>query len=247
MNPGGINLQFSQRAPQLTDKAPNAANLKVTAILDHAEPSICALAAEFRRQHRHDQELLQAGHRFLVESVKPIYTVDELQPASRTLRKRMGSCSQRMACLEAVSRAASVATRARVLRVSGKFWYPRFRGLSAFIPRDILLVWPQFYLDGAWVDFDELYGSPRELTRQADRGFSNEGESVFDAVAHTPVDFLAKTCKAGCSSNFDLSRFILADEGFFDTRDEVFQRFGSFRKTLRGLAFEILFGGRRSA
>lgn len=117
----------------------------------------------------------------LLEFVKPIYTVNELQPASHTLRKRMGSCSQRMACLEALSRAAGIATRSRALRVSGRFWYPRFRGLSMFIPRSILLVWPQFYFDGAWVDFDELYGSPEDLARRADHGFSNDGESVFDA------------------------------------------------------------------
>jgi hypothetical protein len=230
----------------LADQAPSSANLKATSILDHTEPSICALAAELRRQHSHDREFLQAAHRYLSESVKPIYTLDEWQPASRTLLKRLGSCSQRMACLEAVARAAGVATRSRALRVDGKFWYPRFRGLSGFIPKSILLVWPQFFLDGIWVDFDELYGPLADLAKRADRAFSNEGESVFDAVAHTPVDFLAKTCGAGCSSDFDLSRFIVAHEGFFDTRDEVFERFGSLHATLRGRAFRIVFGGRKS-
>jgi hypothetical protein len=85
-----------------------------------------------------------------------------------------------------------------------------------------------------------------DLAKQAGRPFSNEGESVFDAVAHTPVDFLAKTCRAGCCSDFDLSRFIVAHEGFFDTRDEVFERFGSLHTTLRGWAFRIVFGGRKS-
>ena len=139
-------------------KAPNAANLKATGILDCSAPSISGLATEFRRQHRQGRELLKAAHRHLVEVVKPVYTLDELQPASHTLRKRMGSCSQRMACLEAFSRAAGIATRSRALRVSGRFWYPRFRVLSLFIPRSILLLWPQFYFDGAWVDFDDLYG-----------------------------------------------------------------------------------------
>jgi hypothetical protein len=230
----------------LADQAPNSANLKATAILDHTEMSICALAAELRREHSHDRELLQAGHRHLSESVRPVYTLDEWQPTSRTLLKRVGSCSQRMACLEAVARAAGVATRSRALRVSGKFWYPRFRGLSLFIPKSVILVWPQFFIDGIWVDFDELYGPLSDLAKRADRAFSNDGESVFDAVAHTPVDFLAKTCGAGCSSDFDLSRFIMAHEGFFDTRDEVFERFGSLHATLRGWAFRIFFGGRKS-
>lgn len=200
MNSGGINLQFNEEATQLADEAPNAANLRATGILDCSEPSISGLATEFRRQHRQGRDLLQAVHRPLVEVVKPVYTLDELQPASHTLRKRMGSCRQRMACLEALSRTAGIATRSRALCVSGRFWYPRFRVLSMFIPRSILLLWPQFYFDGAWVDFDDLYGSPEDLAGRADHGFLNDGESVFDAVAPTPVDFLAKTCRAGCSA-----------------------------------------------
>jgi hypothetical protein len=114
--------------------------LKATAILDYAQPVVCELAEQLRRQHKRDRELLQAAHRQLVDLVKPVYALNEFQPASHTIRRRCGSCSQRMACLESISRAAGVATRARALRVSGKFWYPRFRGLAVFIPRSILLV-----------------------------------------------------------------------------------------------------------
>jgi len=134
-----------------------------------------------------------------------------------------------------------------MLQVSGRFWYPRFRASRAFIPKRILLVWPQFFFEGTWVDFDELYGPATELAKKAERGFSNDGESIFDAVDHTPVDFMAKTCRAGCArSNFDLSKFVLSDEGFFDTRDEVFERFGSFHTTMRGRVFEMIYGGRAS-
>jgi hypothetical protein len=247
VNSGGINLQFNEEATQLADEARNTANLKATGILDYSESSLSGVAAEFRRQHRPGRELLQAAHRYLVEFVKPFYILDELQPACHTLRKRVGSCRQRMACLEAVSRAAGIVTRSRALRVSGRFWYPRFRGFSMFIPKSILLVWPQFYFDGDWVDFDELYGSPEGLGKRANNEFSNEGESAFDAVAPTPVDSLAKTCPVGCFPSFDLSRFVLADEGFFDARDVVFERFGSIQNTIRGCVFEILFGGRQSA
>jgi hypothetical protein len=45
----------------------------------------------------------------------------------------------------------------------------------------------------------------------------------------------------------DLSSFVLEDEGFFDTRDEILERFGSMQNTIRGRVFEILFGGRKSA
>ncbi len=200
-----------------------------------------------RQRDPEDRKLLQSAHRYLVNLVKPIYTLDELQPVSQTLHKGRGSCSQRMACLEAVSRACGVPTRARGLQVSGRFWYPRFRLFRPFIPGRILLVWPQFFVQGIWIDFDELYGTAADLAERAERAFNNNGESIFDAVDHTPVDFLAKTCRVGCArSNFDLSRFVLADEGFFDTRDEVFERFGSFQATLRGRMFEALYGGSTS-
>jgi hypothetical protein len=110
-----------------------------------------------------------------------------------------------------------------------------------------LLVWPQFFVDGSWIDFDELYGSAAELAERAERAFSNDGESIFDAVGHTPVDFMAKTCGPSCApSKFDLSKFVLADEGFLDTRDEAFARFGSFHTTLRGRMFQVIYGGRAS-
>src|SRR5271166_3191364 len=227
---------------------PTLANLRATSILDYDHAIIRDLATRLQGREPEHRKLLQSAHRYLADFVKPIYTVDELQPASQTLRKQRGSCSQRMACLEALSRAGGVPTRSRVLQISGRFWYPRFRLFRAFIPKRILLVWPQFFILDAWIDFDELYGPAAELAERAERTFSNDGESIFDAVDHTAVDFMAKTCGAACAySNFDLSRFVLSDEGFFDTRDEVFERLGSFQATLRGRIFELIYGGRSSS
>jgi hypothetical protein len=240
------SVQFcDERANQSVAVTPNPANLKATPILDHEAGAIRDLAASLPREpHR---QLLQAAHRSLVKLVRPIYTLDELQPASRTLRAGGGACSQRMACLEAVSRACGIPTRARVLFVSGRFWYPRFRLFRGFIPKSILLVWPQFFVEGTWIDFDELYGPALDLAAKAERPFRNDGESIFDAVDRTPVDFMAKTCGPACvPSNFDLSKFIVSDEGFLDTRDEAFARFGSFQTTFRGRMFELLYGGRAS-
>jgi transglutaminase-like putative cysteine protease len=226
---------------------PTSANLQATSILDYHEAIIRDLAMRLREREPEDRKLVQSAHRYLVKFVKPIYTLDELQPASQTLRKQRGSCSQRMACLEAVSRACGIPTRSRGLQVSGRFWYPRFRMFRAFIPSRILLVWPQFFVYGIWIDFDELYGTAAELAERSEHAFNNDGESIFDAVDHTPVDFMAKTCRVGCAPfNFDLSRFVLANEGFFDTRDEVFEHFGSFQATLRGRMFEVIYGGRAS-
>ena len=234
-----------ERANQSVASTPDPANLKATPILDHEDVAIRKLAASLPREpHR---QLLQAAHRSLVKLISPVYSLDELRPASRTLHAGRGSCSQRMACLEAVSRACGIPTRGRVLFVSGRFWYPRFPLFRSFIPKTVLLVWPQFFLEGTWIDFDELYGPALDLAAKAERPFRNDGESIFDAVDRTPVDFMAKTCGPACvPSNFDLSKFVVSDEGFFDTRDEAFARFGSFQTTLRGRMFELLYGGHAS-
>jgi hypothetical protein len=126
--------------------------------------------------------------------------------------------------------------------------YPRFRFFRWFIPRSVLLAWPQFFLDGAWLDFDELHEPMEQLAGATSHRFTNEGESLFEAVEKTPVDFLGKTCGVACAvPEQSLSNFVIADRGFFDTRDEVFERFGSFQHTLRGRAFEAIFGGRKSS
>lgn len=149
---------------------PTPVNLAPTPILNHGDPSIQALASKLRSLHRSDRRFVLEAHRRITGTVKPVYTLNELQPASRTLRKQKGSCSQRMACLEAIARAGGVPTRVRALQVSGKFWGPRFPAFEAFIPRSILLVWPQFYADGAWLDVDELYASAIDLAKVAENG-----------------------------------------------------------------------------
>ena len=101
---------------------------------------------------------------------------------------------------------------------------------------------------GAGQDFDELHGPVTQLAKTSAHGFTNDAESLFEAVEHTPVDFLGKTCGlANAIAGYDLSRFVLADKGFFDTRDEALKHFGTFYGTWRGRAFELLFGDRKSS
>ncbi len=76
------------------------------------------------------------------------------------------------------------------------------------------------------------------------------GETLFEAVAHTAVDFYGKSQQCGvvCSTTrFDLSRYVVGDEGLFDTRDELFAKFGSLQYSWRGRIFEVVCGGRKSA
>jgi hypothetical protein len=153
-----------------------------------------------------------------------------------------------MACLEALARAGGIATRVRALYVDGRFWFPRFPLVRVFLPRRVLLVWPQFLLENHWVDFDELYASMSRLVVMSAGAFTNEGESLFEAVQHTPIDFFGKTCGLACAkSEHNLSRFVVANEGTFDARDEVLDRFGSLQDTLRGRLFGVLMKGRSSS
>jgi len=225
----------------------NPANLAPTPILDHEHPRVRAIADSLAAGAPRSR--LREAHRRLQAAVRPVYTLDELQPASVTLAKARGSCSQRIACLEAVARADGVPTRVRALLVSGRFWYPRFgRLLRPFLPRRILLAWPQFHLDGAWTDLDELFGDAASLVSSAREGFTNDGETLFEAIGHTSVDFLHKTttCGAACSATFDLSKHVLADEGFFDSRDALFASRLLLQHTLSGRVFEAFWGGRES-
>jgi len=227
---------------------PAPGNLIETAILDIRNNEIARLATELSASSGSGHGFLRKTHLHLVQTLHPVYSVNEQQPASLTLRRGRGSCSQRTAVLEAIARAAGIPTRVHAFAVKGNFWYPRFRFTRPFIPKSVLLVWPQFYVGDKWLDFDELHAPIEQIAATAKSGFTNTGESLFDAVESKPVDFLGKTCGLGCYRvECDLSKFLLNNHGLFDTRDEVFQQFGSFQHTLRGRAFEMVFGDRKSS
>src|SRR5437762_1821538 len=89
----------------------NYLNLQPTPVLNHDNSSIRKIAAELQFFCTSSTAFLRLSHSFLSGIVKPVYTLDEFQPASVTLAKGRGSCSQRMACLEALARANNIATR----------------------------------------------------------------------------------------------------------------------------------------
>jgi Transglutaminase-like superfamily len=227
---------------------PSPSNLIGTAILDIHHEKIMGLATILSRSDQSGLEFLRTAHLHLVQALRPVYSVNEQQQASLTLQKRRGSCSQRTAVLEAIARAGGVPNRVHAFAVEGRFWYPRFRFTKPFIPDSVLLVWPQFYVGDRWLDFDELHAPIDQMAADAKGGFTNAGESIFEAVKNTPIDFMGKTCGLACSRpEHDLSRFLVENYGLFDTRDEAFEQFGSFQHTLRGRAFELVFGDRKSS
>jgi hypothetical protein len=232
------------RRSEVSSSDVTEANLRSTAILDYPSEPVQALVQQLKADAA-PRDILHAGYQLLREEVRPVYTIDELQPTSRTLAKGNGSCSQRFACLESIARAAGIGTRVRGLWIAGKFWNPRFRFTKPFIPSQILLAWPQFYLEGGWVSVEELFESSERLSERNPSGFANDGESLFDAIDHVALDFAGKT--AACASGAcDLSGYVGGDAGLFASRDQLFAAIPSFQHTLRGRAFELIYGGRKS-
>ncbi len=233
------------RRIDMSSSTVSESNLRPTRILDFENERVQAVVRQLEIPGAAPRDFLYAGYQLLRQEVRPIYTVDELQPTSHTLAKGQGSCSQRFACLESVARAAGIPTQVRGLWIAGRFWNPRFELTKSFIPSRILLVLPQFYLDEAWVSVEELFDSTTRLAERNPHGFANDGESLFDAIDHVALDFDGKTaaCAAGAC---DLSRFVVGDAGLFASRDDLFAVAPSLQYTLRGRAFELIYGGRKS-
>ena len=114
------------------DSAPRPANLKATTILDIDDHQFHRIVETLAHQGLSVRIRLQKAHILLIALLRPVYSVDEWQPTSKTLHKKRGSCSQRMACLEAVARSMKIPTRVRAVYVKGSFWYPRFRLMRPF-------------------------------------------------------------------------------------------------------------------
>ena len=210
--------------------------IQPTAILDYDSSIVRRFAESIHVDDASKLNFLRAAHLAVSERVKPVYTVKEFQPVSKTLALGRGSCSQRLACLKALARLKGISTRDRALWVAGKFWNKRFPLTRAFIPKRILLAWPQFYSDSKWLGLEEIFGQMEELAGRS-AGFTNDSETLFEAVRATAVDFEGKT--RVCSPNCDLSQFVEATDGLFEARDDLFESLGAFEKTWRGRAFEL--------
>jgi hypothetical protein len=223
-------------------------HLQPTPILNSTHPGIVRFTQEVLAEYPAGGRIfLQAAHQWLSEQLSAVYTLNERQPAAITLMRGCGSCSQRMAVLEAVARAAGIGTRSRALWIKGHFWSTRFGRLSPFLPQRVLLAWPEFFLDECWVGFEELYGPLDELADRSRTGFTNAtGDTLFEAVSRTAVDWYGQTC-SGPSSSCNLSGFIIADDGVFSSRDAVFDHAGLLLHQPGGCLFELIFGGRKAA
>jgi hypothetical protein len=146
--------------------------------------------------------------------------MNEAVPASRTLRRRAGSCSQRLAILESVARAIGVKTRVRALLIDRSFWYPRFPRIGYALPDQTMLAWPEFQIEEHWRSAAELFGP---IGCHGGGAFANRGsETLFEAVGRCAVDWDGRSK----DDRYDLSRFVRSDLGYFADRDEAFARLG---------------------
>ncbi|MGW1990942.1 transglutaminase domain-containing protein [Embleya sp. NPDC001921] len=199
-------------------------------------------------------QVLRTAHRLIATAVRPVYSVQDERPTSQVLRLGRGSCSQRLAVLEAVARASGVATRVRGLLLDGAFWYPRFPHLRRIVPDQVVLAWPEFHLTGPstgdhptshWLTVAELFGGLDELSGGPGGGFTNAGpETLFEALSRTAIDWdgatLCPTTDAGAAC--DLSAYVLADLGHFGSRDELFARHGQTLCRVARLVAEPVLG-----
>ena len=221
----------------------NARNLAATPILDFTSSEIQALAMRLRSVHPGDRDYLQAAHERLSDAnMGTVYSIDDDQPASVTIAQNKGACVQRMAALEALARAVGIPTRVHALWTVKSFWFERLPLLKRGLPDMILYSWPQFYIEGQWVDFDELYEPISALAARAKGPFSNSGESVFSAVKDQPVDFFGKS-KACGRPDLDLSPQCTS-AGIYDTRDELQAELERKPGFFGRLLFGLLYNGR---
>lgn len=212
---------YRRLAPRPGGSVEVSGSTAATRILDLGAPALRALVDRSRVEAASPEprDVLAAAHAVIRAEVRPVYAMDESRPASRTLARGTGSCSQRLAILEAVARSVGVPTRSRALLVDRAFWSPRFPRLGAVLPPTVLLAWPEFHLDGAWRGASELFGP---IGCRGGGGFANRGaETLFEAAGRCAVDW-----DGSAGGEFDLSRFVVADLGRFPDRDTVFARFG---------------------
>ncbi len=212
------------------------ATLQSTPILDYDSAELQQILSRLSEGKPSPREFVQKVHLHLSDVMRPIYSVAEKQPTSETVRLNGGSCSQRMACLEALARGYGVRTRVRGLWLSKAFWKERLPLLEPLMSKT-LMPWPQFWLEEKWVDFDEIFDSISNLCLHVTHPFTNAGMSLFDAVRSQPVDLLGK------STQYSLAKFVLGDAGFFDTRDELLDKLDD-RTWLGTLIFNTVYGGK---
>ncbi|MFE3290990.1 hypothetical protein [Rhodococcus sp. NPDC059234] len=209
------------RGRELTPGGARAAGTRdATGILDWTSLEVAALDEEVSVRES-GTSLLRVAYRSVQHRIRAVYALDDTQPTSRTIARARGSCSQRLAVVESLARRNGVATRVEGLVLRGEFWYPRFRCQRPLVPDRVLIAWPSFHVDGEWIDASAAFS---EQGCTASAPFTNSGaETLFDAAGRSPISWSAATTSSAC---LDLSDHVVQSLGTFDSRDDLFARYG---------------------
>lgn len=217
-----LTTPWYKRTPARAGEGPEqSGSIAPTSILDYQTVAVARLVARSRElaQSNENVAVLEAAHSIIRDEIRAVYALEETTPASRTLNRGFGSCSQRLAILESVARALGIATRVRILLVDRSFWYSRFPHLGPVLPDRILLAWPEFCTD-RWRPASELFGA---IGCRGGGPFTNrDSETLFEAVGRCAVDWDGREG----TGEYNLSQFVRADYGYFANRDDAFHQLG---------------------
>lgn len=84
-----------------SDPGGGSGSVAPTQILDIWSSAVRSMVAEL--EPANPIRMLQQAHRLIATRIRPVYAVDDTQPTSTTLVRGRGSCSQRLAILEAMA------------------------------------------------------------------------------------------------------------------------------------------------
>lgn len=169
------------RRPRIEPRESAPGSFGETRILDHASPHLQRFIADEKvARAATPASIVRTAHEAIGRRLSAVYSVNELTPASQVVRRGSGSCSQRFAVLEAIARSFGIRTRVRGLLVDGGYWNGRFPRLAGLIPHQVVIAWPEFLVDGAWLDTSALF---EDCESGCAGWFLNSGPStLFDAA-----------------------------------------------------------------
>lgn len=207
------------RRPRIEPRESAPGSIGETRILDHASPHLQRFIADEKvARAATPASIVRTAHEAIGRRLSAVYSVNELTPASQVVRRGSGSCSQRFAVLEAIARSFGIRTRVRGLLVDGGYWNGRFPRLAGLIPHQVVIAWPEFLVDGAWLDTSALF---EDCESGCAGWFLNSGPStLFDAARDHRLEW-------GSSASDDGSGGVArVDLGYFTDRDGLFAAVG---------------------
>ncbi|HEV3048198.1 MAG TPA: MMPL family transporter [Solirubrobacteraceae bacterium] len=198
-------------APSLGRPASEAECLARTRFCDHDSPEIRACLEELLDQHAGDGQTGVAVAAFELVRDRVLYAFGAWSvPASRTLARQAGTCTNKANLLVALLRAAGIPAAYGVMRVDARRYFgaigPSF--LTRYASPESLHVYCAARLRGRWVKCDPSTDSDLACRTE---GFCQQTRLIRWDGAHDSLDFLDP-------------RHVFADLGLYADIDELIAR-----------------------